>query len=162
MSVGLTQTALGPTDFRVLAGRKSSSISCLTRKPAPFALTAGWGEVLIGVTALPVAYLAAIKAPAWRTSTLVWSALGFIDLVLAVALGVASSPGIPFGFRSPSAHSGLMTTLPWILIPCFNVPLLAHLHLLIFQRLWLPSAVYAGSLSEKRTHRSVGSCDHRQ
>jgi hypothetical protein len=57
----------------------------LTRKPAPFALTAGRGDVLIGVTALPVAYLAAIKVPAWRTSTLVCSALGFIDLVLAVA-----------------------------------------------------------------------------
>ena len=101
--------------------------------------------MLIGVTALPVAYLAAIKAPAWRTSTLVWNALGFIDLVLGVALGVASSPGIPFGFGSPSANSGLMTTLPWILIPCFNVPLLAHLHLLIFQRLRLSRAVMLGA-----------------
>ena len=37
------------------------------RLPAPLAPTAGWGDVLIGVTALPVAYLAAIKAPARRT-----------------------------------------------------------------------------------------------
>ncbi|OXC72029.1 hypothetical protein [Caballeronia sordidicola] len=41
----------------------------MTRQPARFALTAGRGDVLIGVTALPVAYLAAIKGPAWRTST---------------------------------------------------------------------------------------------
>lgn len=105
------------------------------RLPAPFALTAGWGDVLIGVMALPVAYLAATKAPGWRTTTLAWNALGLLDLVLAIALGVASSPGIPFGFENPGANSGLMTTLPWILISCFNVPLLAHLHLLIFQRL---------------------------
>jgi hypothetical protein len=58
------------------------------------------------------------------------------DLADASALGMASSPGIPFDFGSGGANSGLMTTLPWILIPCFNVPLLAHLHLLIFQRLW--------------------------
>ena len=101
--------------------------------------------MLIGVTALPVAYLAAIKAPAWRASTLVWNALGFIDLVLGVALGVASSPGIPSGFANPSANGGLTTTLPWILIPCFNVPLLAHLHLLIFQRLRLSPAVMLGA-----------------
>jgi hypothetical protein len=101
--------------------------------------------VLIGVTALPVMYLAAINAPAWHASTLVWNALGFIDLVLDVALGVASSPGIPFGFGSPSANGGLTTTLPWILIPCFNVSLLAHRHLLIFQRLRLSRAVLLGA-----------------
>jgi hypothetical protein len=105
------------------------------RLPAPFAPAAGWGDVLIGVTALPVAYLAAMRAPGWRTVALTWNALGLFDLVDAIALGVASSPGIPFGFGHHGANSDLMTTLPWILIPCFNVPLLAHLHLLIFQRL---------------------------
>jgi hypothetical protein len=106
------------------------------RLPAPFAPAAGWGDVLIGATALPVAYLAATKASGWRTVTLAWNALGLLDLADAIALGVASSPGIPFGFGNQGVNSDLMTTLPWILIPCFNVPLLAHMHLLIIQRLW--------------------------
>jgi len=106
------------------------------RLPAPFAPAAGWGDILIGATALPVAYLAATRAPGRRYVTLAWSTLGLFDLANAIALGAASSPGMPFGLGTPSVNSGLMTTLPWILIPCFNVPLLAHLHVLVFRRLW--------------------------
>jgi hypothetical protein len=64
-----------------------------------------------------------------------WNTLGLFDLVVAVALGVASSPGGPISFATSSADSNVMTALPWILIQCFNVPLLVHLHLLLFQRL---------------------------
>jgi len=109
-----------------------------SRLPAPFAPSAGWGDVLIGATALPVAYLTARKAPAWRFVALAWNALGLFDLVDAIALGVASSPGIPFALGHHGASSNLMTTLPWILIPSFLVPLLAHLHIVIFQQLRRP------------------------
>lgn len=105
------------------------------RLPAPFAPVAGWGDVLIGLTAVPVAYLTAVRAPAWRTIALAWNTLGLFDLVLAIALGVASSPGLPISFATSSADNSAMTTLPWILIECFNVPLLLHLHFLLFQRL---------------------------
>ncbi|MBV8271476.1 MAG: hypothetical protein JO067_04320 [Cupriavidus sp.] len=106
------------------------------RLPAPFAPSAGWGDVLVGITALPVAYLAATGAPGWRPAALAWNVLGLADLVDAIVLGVASSPGFPLGFGNEGTGSNLMTTLPWILIPCFIVPLLVHLHLLIFRRLW--------------------------
>lgn len=105
------------------------------RLPAPDAPVAGWGDVLIGLTAIPVAYLAAVKAPAWRTIVLVWNSLGLLDLVVAIVLGVTSSPGFPISFATSNADSNVMTTLPWILIPCFNVPLLAYLHVLLFQQL---------------------------
>jgi hypothetical protein len=105
------------------------------RLPAPFAPVAGWGDVLIGLTAVPVAYLAAVRAPAWRTIALVWNTLGLLDLVVAIALGVVSSLGGPIGFATSSVDSSVMTALPWILIQCFNVPLLLHLHVLMFQRL---------------------------
>ena len=105
------------------------------RLPAPFAPVAGWGDVLIGLTSVPVAYLTALRAPAWRTIALVWNTLGLFDLVVAIALGVASSPGVPISFATSSADSSVMTALPWILIQCFNVPLLVHLHILLFQRL---------------------------
>lgn len=93
------------------------------------------GDVLIGLTALPVAYLAAVKAPGWRTIVLVWNALGLFDLVVAIGLGVASSPGLPFSIATSGADTNVMTTLPWILIPSFLVPLLAYLHVLLFQQL---------------------------
>jgi hypothetical protein len=105
------------------------------RLPAPFAPLAGWGDVLVGLLALPVAYLAATEAPAWRATALAWNTFGLADLVVAVGLGVASSPGLPFRLAAQGADSSTMTTLPWILIPCFLVPMLAFIHLLVFRRL---------------------------
>ena len=105
------------------------------RLPAPDAPVAGGGDVLIGLTAIPVTYLAAVKAPAWRTIVLVWNSLGLLDLVVAIVLGVASSPGFPISLATSNVDSNVLTTLPWILIPCFLVPLLAHLHVVLFQQL---------------------------
>ena len=57
-----------------------------------------------------------------------------LDLVTAIALGATSSPGpIRLFFEPPG--SAIMTTLPWILIPCFLVPALAFFHLVTFYRL---------------------------
>lgn len=61
---------------------------------------------------------------------LVWNALGLLDLA-AVALGATSSPG-PIRIFTSEPGSALMTTLPWILIPCFLVPILATCHVLSF------------------------------
>jgi hypothetical protein len=105
------------------------------RLPAPDAPVAGWGDVLIGLTALPVAWLAALKRPGWRPIVLVWNSLGLLDLAVAIGLGVASSPGLPISFASSGADTSVMTTLPWILIPSFDVPLLAYLHVLLFQQM---------------------------
>ncbi|MEM5436557.1 hypothetical protein [Paraburkholderia diazotrophica] len=143
MRQGALRDALGAIPLPVLIGVHAMRLLGVLfvllfwegRLPAPFAPAAGWGDMAIGALALPVAYMAATQAPAWRVATLVWSALGLFDLADAIFLGAASSSGIPFGFADGGTSSDLMTTLPWILIPCFNVPLLAHLHILIFQRL---------------------------
>jgi len=98
------------------------------RLPAPFAPAAGWGDIAIGLLALPIALWAS------RGPTLIWNALGLLDLVTAIGLGATSAPGpIRLFFEQPG--SGLMTTLPWILIPCFLVPMLAFLHLATFYKL---------------------------
>jgi hypothetical protein len=60
--------------------------------------------------------------------------LGLADLILAVALGAASSPG-PLQLIVASPDSGIMTTLPWVLIPGFVVPTLVCTHLALFFRL---------------------------
>ena len=50
-----------------------------------------------------------------------WNILGILDLVSAIALGATSSPG-PIQLFHVTPNSSLMTTLPWIIIPCFLVP----------------------------------------
>ena len=104
------------------------------RLPAPFAPVAGWGDIFIGATALPVAWLAYRRPANVRPILWIWNLIGMADLIAAVGLGVISSPGPQrLIFAEPS--SAIMTTLPWLLIPGFLVPLLFAVHIAIFIRL---------------------------
>lgn len=105
------------------------------RLPAPFAPVAGWGDILIGLTALPVARALVRQAPGWRSLALAWNALGLLDLVTAVGLGTTSDEGSPIRlfFREPG--TAIMNGLPWLLIPAFLVPILMLTHLAVFYRL---------------------------
>jgi hypothetical protein len=103
------------------------------RLPAPFAPVAGWGDIIIGATALPIALWVARDPDTARRPLLVWNGLGLADLVTAVTLGALSAPGaIRLFFGDPS--SALIASLPWILIPCFLVPSLSFVHLVVFYR----------------------------
>jgi hypothetical protein len=104
------------------------------RLPAPFAPVAGWGDIFVGVTALPVAWFAYRRPMNARPILWIWNVIGLVDLIAAVGLGVTSSPGPQrLIFAEPS--SAIMTTLPWLLIPGFLVPLLFAVHIGIFIRL---------------------------
>jgi hypothetical protein len=104
------------------------------RLPAPFAPVAGWGDIVAGVAAAPVAWLVYRQAKGWQTALLAWNLFGLTDLVVALTLGVLSSPG-PLRRIFAEPGTGLMTSLPWLLIPGFLVPLLITIHLAIFYRL---------------------------
>jgi|SRR5438105_1437500 len=104
------------------------------RLPAPFAPVAGWGDIFVGATAAPIAWLAYRQSTNARAIVWTWNLIGIADLIAAVALGVTSSPGhARLIFAEPS--SAIMTTLPWLLIPGFLVPLLFTVHIGIFVRL---------------------------
>ena len=104
------------------------------RLPAPFAPVAGWGDIFVGATAAPVAWLAYRQITSARAIVWIWNLIGIADLIAAVGLGVTSSPGpARLIFTEPS--SAIMTTLPWLLIPGFLVPLLFVIHIGIFVRL---------------------------
>ncbi len=105
------------------------------RLPPTFALTAGWGDVLVGAAAVPLAWMIHRRASGWRTLTLAWNALALLDLVTAVLLGVGSAPDSPVRFIFENPNSGAMGTLPWLMIPGFLVPLYMLSHLVIFARL---------------------------
>lgn len=104
------------------------------RLPAPFAPVAGWGDVAIGVTAIPLALLTRDERRAPKGLIFAWNVLGLTDLVVAVMLGATSAPG-PLQVFQGGPSSAIMTGLPWLLIPGFLVPLLAFVHLCIFYRL---------------------------
>jgi hypothetical protein len=105
------------------------------RLPAPFAPVAGWGDIFEGVTALPVAWLVSRAAPGWRPIALAWNSLGLLDLVAAIGLGVTSAEGSPIRLFFTEPSSAIMSSLPWVLIPAFLVPLLIVMHLAVYARL---------------------------
>jgi hypothetical protein len=91
--------------------------------PRFFALSAGWGDIFIGATALFVAFK--LAAPRRRASFLLWQVLGIVDLVTAVLLGTLAHAIDPHGIPSSA-----MAVLPMSLIPTFAVPLFLILHLI--------------------------------
>jgi hypothetical protein len=113
------------------------------RLPAPFAPTAGWGDIFIGVTAPAVAWLVARREPGWRGVAWLWNSLGLLDLVVAVGLGLTSAEGSPLRLFFTGPSTAPMTNLPWILIPGFAVPLLAVIHFAIFDRLLIEGRAVA-------------------
>ena len=104
------------------------------RLPAPFAPSAGWGDMFIGATALPLAWAVTRFGARVRPLALLWNALGVADLVIALTLGPLSAPGPLQVFVGPP-DSSPMTALPWLIIPGFLVPCLLFLHVVIFARL---------------------------
>ena len=96
-----------------------------------FAIPAGVGDILIGVTAIPFAVFL-WKGYSWsKYSVVVWSVLGIADLVNAVTLGVITNPDF---------STSTMATFPWILVPTVAVPLALALHGITLYRLrnWIP------------------------
>ena len=120
------------------------------RLPASFALTAGWGDIAIGLTAPIVAWLVATRGAQARGPLTIWNALGLLDLIVAISLGITSSPAMQAG--ATAANSGVMTTLPWLLVPGFLVPTLAASHLAIFYRLRVGLEHETASLTRTTAH----------
>ena len=104
------------------------------RLTAPFAPFAGWGDIITGVTALPVAWLVWRKAAGWRPVAVIWNLFGAADLIDAISLGILSAPGSPLQLF-PIPSEATMTTLPWVLIPGYLVPLLFMTHVLMLLQL---------------------------
>jgi hypothetical protein len=104
------------------------------RLPAPFALSAGFGDIFVGLTALPIALLIARYGARALGPAIVWNLIGIADLIAALFLDATSSAG-PIQIFTGPPDTSLMVTLPWILIPCFLVPMFLSLHVAIFYRL---------------------------
>ena len=118
--------------------------------PAFFALSAGWGDIAIGVTA-PFAALW-LANPAHRKGFIFWQLLGIADLVNALALGTLAGIIDPHGIPTEA-----MTVLPMSYITTFAVPLFLILHIICIAqaRRW-PAAHFAATTNRFQTPMPQG------
>jgi hypothetical protein len=123
------------------------------RLPATFARTAGWGDIVVALLAIPVAWMAARRFPQWRLVALLWNAVAFIDLATAVTLGIGSAQEGPLKFIVEDAVPGTINALPWILIPAFLVPIYLLTHLAVFAQLLRAHRPVSSSLAVGLSHR---------
>ena len=97
--------------------------------PGEFALPTGWGDVLVGVTAVPVAFFLWAKQSFAKRLAIWWNYLGIADLTLAIILGVTTFPK-PFQVLPSQPDNSLIGSRPVVVVPLFAVPLSLLIHLL--------------------------------
>jgi hypothetical protein len=126
--VGLNTLRIVPGAFMVLLALQG-------RLDGPFPQSAGWGDIVVGLTAIPLVAASARNFSASRGALMAWNILGTLDLVTAVALGVLSAPGSPLQIFGAAIGSTAMWSLPWSSIPTLLVPFYLITHGIIFARL---------------------------
>jgi hypothetical protein len=118
--VGVNAARLGGIFFLILTydGRLSK----------PFGPAAGWGDIVVGALAIPLAVVAAGAAVRYYTWLRLWNWLGALDLINAVTLGLLSAPGTPFRVFTEDPGTSAMATLPWVMVPAMLIPLYFFIH----------------------------------
>jgi hypothetical protein len=105
--------------------------------PGIFAIPAGWGDFLTGLTAPMVTYLYFSRKPGSNWLVLGWNLFGLGDLMLALTLGFLTTPGQfqRLAVDFPFPEFGQMGAFPLILIPAYLVPFFNLLHLYSLRQL---------------------------
>jgi len=116
--------------------------------PALWALPAGIGDVIVGAMAPWIAR--SVDTPTGHRRAIIFNIFGMADLVVAVGLGIMTSPGPAQVFQTtPTAE--LATRFPLALVPTFLVPLAFVLHVISLSQLlrgtWLPHPAASAVLS---------------
>jgi hypothetical protein len=102
--------------------------------PTIFALTAGLGDIAVGVFALTVALTVARRSPAWQGRVRMLALVGLLDFVAAFGTAILSGQGFPLRLAG-EVTPVLMQQLPMAMIPAFGVPVFIILHLMALQKL---------------------------
>lgn len=113
------------------------------------AIPAGVGDILIGVTAIPLAIFL-WKGYSWsKYAVIVWSVLGIADLVNAVTLGIITNPDLSTSTTGTWILSNLIgRPVSLIFVPTVAVPTAIFLHVIVLYRLrnWEPIQAHRKSL----------------
>jgi hypothetical protein len=102
--------------------------------PGAFALPAGIGDIAIGLTAPLVAARVRAGAPRAREAAILWNVLGVADLLVAVTMGVTTTPG-PLHLFALDNPNFAITMMPLVLVPTIAVPFSLLLHFIGLHRL---------------------------
>lgn len=102
--------------------------------PGAFALPAGIGDIAIGLYAPFVAARLRAGAPRAREAAIRWNVLGIVDLVVAVTMGVTTTPGPLHLFAIDNPNVAIIM-MPLVLVPIIAVPFSLLLHFIGLHRL---------------------------
>ena len=105
------------------------------RLAGPFPFFAAWGDIITGVLALPVLFLAKNAGAGHTYAIGAWNLFGIADLVLAIFLGVTSAEGSPLQLFHAAPGSEAMQHLPWSFVPTVLVPIYLILHAIVWAQL---------------------------
>jgi hypothetical protein len=135
-----TELLIGLNALRVV-GLLFLALAAVGRLSGPFPYSAGFGDVITGLIAIPLALRVARGEPA---SIAAWNAFGALDLFAAAGLGLTTAQGSPLQILHVGVGSEAMQSLPFSLVPTVLAPfyLIAH-------------AVVAAHLAARRKARSL-------
>jgi len=105
------------------------------RLSGPFPQSAGWGDVIVGLTAIPLTVAIARNFRVNSGALFAWNLFGALDLIAAVSLGIMSAPGSPLQIFGGTIGSSAVVMLPWSNIPTLLVPFYLITHGIIFVHL---------------------------
>jgi hypothetical protein len=114
-----------------IAGVGFLILAAVHHLPAVFALPAGIGDILIGISASRIA--SRVRAGRPRAG-IIWNILGLADLVMAIVLGVTAAPGA-LHLMATNPTTLAMSITPMVLVPTFMVPLSMWLHIISLRSL---------------------------
>jgi hypothetical protein len=126
--------------------------------PGAFAVPAGIGDIIVGLLALPAAVWVASGTPIGRRVGTWWNLLGLADFVVAIGMGMTTSPGRfqLFALDHPNAQIG---TFPTVMIPAFAVPNSIILHALSLWQLKRLGRTTADLRAVERAGRAISGAE---
>jgi hypothetical protein len=106
---------------------------CYHLLPAKFAFSAGLGDIITALLALPVAKMVSKEKPWLKTAVYAWNIFGMLDIVNLLVLAVI----IAKNDMVTGANGDLteMTIFPFVWFPAFAPATILFLHTAIFRKL---------------------------
>ncbi len=124
---------IGSHILRIIPGIVFLALHDMGLLPPDVALQAGYGDILSGILAVPLAYLIYNRTASARNVALVWSILALFDLINALYLGQTTIPAWTFALSRAGQPIDFVNL--FIFLPAFMVPIYLVSHLWIFRRL---------------------------
>jgi hypothetical protein len=126
---------IGSNVLRIVPGVILLAFSDMRLLPPAMSLEAGYGDILSGLLAIPVAYFIYWKTSYARRVAVAWSIFGLLDLVNALYLGQTTIPAWTQALAQTGQPIDYVNL--FLMLPTYGVPLFLVAHIWIFRRLFL-------------------------